>query len=573
MNVKQKNVVFFLVFLLVIVVINVLSSVFYKRIDLTADKRYTLSKYTKQVLDRLPGRIEVTVYLDGKNLPVEFKHFRLAIKDLLQEFKYYKGKDFSFKFLDPYSKKLTDKQREQLFKDFRDLGITALVYQEVSNAQASEQQIFPSAKITYTYKAQDTVAREEIGINLLNKDPNFEPTSQQNINNSEQTLEYKFVQGLLSFERKKDKTIAFLEGQAELPEIFVVDFEKTLSKYYNVKRGAIGGHYGILDSFNVVVIAKPMAKFSKADKFVLDQYLMKGGSILWLVDGVNVSMDSIIYYNKAFAFPALPSQLDIDEMLFHYGVRINSDLLQDLYCSTIRLVSQGQGGQSQYHTFLWFYFPLLVSKNNHVINRYISYVHTNFISSIDTVGKRPGLKRTILLSTSEFSRRIPVNFPYQITLDEVNHMPPKSVFNQKNIPVAVLLEGRFNSAFRGRIVKDLLPKGTKFLTKSSKNAKMIVVSDGDIIRNEVTYDGRVLPLGFDHYSGRTYEGNKQFLLNAVNYLAGDVAIMKLRARQFTLRVLDKKAVSNHYYLWVTLGILLPLIVLILLGFGLGRIKF
>jgi ABC-2 type transport system permease protein len=275
-------------------------------------------------------------------------------------------------------------------------------------------------------------------------------------------------------------------------------------------------------------------------------------------------MDSIIYYNKAFAFPALPEEINIDDMLFKYGVRINSDLLQDLFCSNIRLVSRAPNGREQYHTFKWFYFPILVSHNNHVINKYIDYIHTNFISSIDTVGKRPLLKRTILLTTSEFSRKIPVNFPLEITLDQVNNIPPKSAFNQQNIPVAVLLEGRFHSAFEGRIVKDMLPKGAKFIALS-KPTKMIVVSDGDIARNEVTSDGRVMPLGFDHYSGLTFPGNKQFLVNAVNYLCGDKGLMVLRARQFKLRVLDKQKVANYYYLWQIINIFVPILIFVVIS--------
>lgn len=572
MTVKQKNRVFFWIFVVFVIVLNILASVFYKRIDLTQDKRYTLSPYTKQVLSQLDGKIHVTVYLSGSDLPIRFKHFRMSIKDLLDEFKLYMGKRFSYDFVNPMSRDLTPEQKKKLYEDFRNLGIVPLVYQEVSNVEAKQIQVFPSAKITFLTTKNDSIVRQEVGLNLLNKDPNFEPASEQNINNSEQTLEYKFVKAFLSFIAKKSKTVAFVEGHGELPEPFVLAFEKELSQYYNVKRGVIGGRYGILDSFNVVIIAKPLERFSKADKFVIDQYLMKGGSLLLLLDGVKVGMDSIIYYNKAFAFPALVSEIGLEDMLFRYGVRVNSDLVQDLFCSTIRLVGEAPNGQKQYHTFLWPYFPILVTKNNHVINKYIDYIHTNFISSIDTIGKRPGLKRTILLTTSEFSRKIPINFPYEITLDEVNHLPPKQLFTQKNIPVAVLLEGQFRSAFAGRIVKDLLPQNARFLPRS-KPAKMIVVADGDIIRNEVSYDGKIMPLGFDHFSGKIFNGNKQFLINAVNYLAGDQGIMKLRSRQFTLRVLDKQRVSSQYFLWITLALVLPLLVMLILGLLVGRIRF
>ncbi len=556
---SKKNIRSAILLIIVLVAVNVLSFYFYRRVDITQDKRFTLSPYTKKVLKNLPGQIEITVYLSGRELPIEFKRFRLAIDELLAEMKLYRGRSFSYRFVNPLDKDMTEKERNMLYKDLASLGLMPLQYEEMAQGQLKKILIFPDAKITYTYRRGDSTIRKDLGVVLLNKDPNFEPTSQQNINNSIQSLEYKFVNEFVKLQEKKEKTVAFIEGHGELDEIFVVDFERALANYYNVQRGVIGGKYGILDDFDAIIIAKPTKKFSKADKFVIDQYLMKGGKILWLVDGVNVDMDSIIYYDKAFAFPAFPTELNIDDMLFKYGVRINSDLLQDMFCSTIRLVASSQGGREQYQSFRWLYFPVLVSRNNHVINKYIDYIHTVFISSIDTVGKRLGIKRTVLLTTSQFTRVIPITFPYEILLSEVNLTPNRRLFNRQNVPVAVLLEGRFNSLFAGRIVKDLLPPGQKVIRRS-KPAKMIVISDGDMCRNEATSDGRVMPLGFDRYSGQTFAGNKEFLVNAVNYLCGDEGLMHLRARQFKLRTLDQKKLTEHYVLWQVLNLTLPLLI-------------
>ncbi len=552
-----------LVVIAVAIVVNVIGYYFYRRVDLTEDRRFTLSPYTKQILDSLGGQIKVVIYLDGRGLPIEFKRFRLAVRELLDEMKVYKGKTFQYEFVNPTDEKLSEKQRQKLYKDLANLGLMPLQYEEMSQGEAKKILIFPDAKIVYSYRQGDSVVSRETGVTLLNKDPNFQPTSQENINNSIQSLEYKFVNEFVKLLPHKTKTVAFIEGHGELPEVFVVDFERALANYYNVQRGRIGGKYGILDGFDAVVIAKPTKKFSKADKFVLDQYLMKGGRILWLVDGVNVDMDSILVYDKAFAFPAFTQELGIDDMLFKYGVRVNSDLLQDLYSSRIRLVAQGHEGREQYQSFQWLYFPILVSQNNHVINKYIDFIHTVFISSIDTVGKRPGLRRTVLLTTSPYTRIIKINFPYEILLSEVNLEPNKVLFNHSHVPVAVLVEGHFNSLFVGRIVRDLLPPGTH-LIKRSKPAKMIVVADGDMARNEVTSDGRVMPLGFDRYSGMTFPGNKEFLVNAVNYLCGDEGLMKLRGRQFKLRVLDQKKVTAHYTMWQALGLGLPLVLVFLL---------
>ena len=567
---KKININWILIFLFLILV-NILGFYFYRRIDLTEDKRFTLSPYTRQILHKLDGHVKIVVYLDGKNLPIEFKRFRLSIRELLDEMKLYKGKSFEYKFVNPTDEAASKAQRSKLYAELGRLGLMPLQYEEMSRGESKKLLIFPDAKIVYTYHQGDSLVRRETGVVLLNKDPNFEPTSQENINNSVQSLEYKFVNEFVKLLPHKTKTVAFIEGHGELPVIFVVDFERALSNYYNVQRGRIGGKYGILDGFDAVVIAKPTKKFSKADKFVLDQYLMKGGRILWLVDGVNVDMDSILVYDKAFAFPAFTEQLDIDDMLFKYGVRINSDLLQDLYCSQIRLVAQGPNSQEQYQSFRWLYFPILVTHNNHVINKYIDFIHTVFISSIDTIGKRPGLKRTVLLTTSPYTRDIKINFPYEILLSEVNLEPNKRLFNRHDVPVAVLLEGRFNSLFAGRIVTDLLPPGEKLL-KRSKPTKMIVVADGDIVRNEVTSQGKVMPLGFDRYSGMTFAGNKEFLVNAVNYLCGDEGLMKLRGRQFKLRVLDQKKLTSHYTLWQVVNLSVPLLLVLLIFFAFRYVR-
>ena len=552
----------------IIIVVNIIGYNFYRRIDLTEDKRFTLSSYTRQILDSLDGEVKISIYLHGKNLPVEFKRFRLAIEELLDEMKLYKNRNLDIEFIDPLSEDFTEKQRKVLYSHLAKLGLMPLQYEEMSRGETRKVLIFPNAKVSYTYRQADSLISREVGVVLLNKDPNFEPTSQENINNSLQSLEYKFVNAFVKLLPRKTKTVAFIEGHGELPEIFVMDFQRALADYYNVQRGVIGGQYGILDNFDAVIIAKPRRKFSKADKFVLDQYLMKGGKILLLLDGVDVDMDSILLYDKAFAFPAFTQVLDLEDMLFKYGVRVNSDLIQDLYSSTIRLVAQSSG-QEQYQSFRWLYFPILVSQNNHVINKYVDFIHTVFISSIDTIGKRPNIKRTILLTTSPFSRIIKINFPYEILLSEVNLEPNKKLFNKQNLPVAVLLEGQFPSFFSGRIVRDLLPAGQKIITKS-KPSKMIVVADGDMVRNEVTSDGRIMPLGFDRYSGMTFSGNKEFLLNAVNYLCGDQGLMKLRSRQFILRVLDQEKVVEHYTLWQTLAMFVP-IVLVLFIFVVFRL--
>ncbi len=533
---------------------------------MTAEKRYSLTDYTKNKLRNLPGKIFITVYLDGKELPLQFKKFSSAIKEELDIFKIYAGKNLDYEFVNPTDESKSEQWRKSLYNDLYQLGIMPVETQEVKEGQATSTLIFPSAVVSYSYydKQHDTIITRRIGVNLLNNDPHYDQSSPENINNSEQTLEYKFINEITKIVKLQKPKIAFLEGQGELEEPFVIDLERALGEYYDILRGSAGGQYGALDSFAAVVIAKPTRKFDEKDKFVLDQYLMKGGKILWLVDGVNVSMDSVYYYNKSFAMPALPATINIEDQLFTYGIRINSDLLQDLYCSTIVLKSVSATGEVRNQRFKWTYSPLLVSDNANVITKYLDYIRTEFVSSIDTVGKNPNIKKTVLLTTSDVSNKINVNIPIQIDFKEITKPIDQKQFTQKGLPVAVLLEGKFPSLWKGRIVNKMLPPGAKFLEESVPT-KMIVVSDGDICKNVVNSEGQSYPLGFDKFSMQTYYGNKQFLINAMNYLCDDEGLMKVRSREFKLRVLDKKIVNSQKSLWQFINVAMPVIVLILAG--------
>jgi len=561
MKKKYKDILRLSIVIFALILINIAAQIKFKRIDLTSDKRYTLSPFTKETLRNLDGQITITILLDGDNLPVRFQKFRSAIKETLQEFEVYAGDKLTYKFLNPTDENMDKNERIALYKHLQELGIMPVQMEEISQGEVSKIMLFPSVIITYTTTRNDSVYSYDYGLNLLLKDPNYEPTSEENINNSIANLEYNLINEIYRITLKKKPKIAFLEGHGELDEIFVLDMERTLGQYYDIRRGRMGGTYGILDDFDVVIVAKPTKPFSKEDKFVLDQYLMKGGKILWLVDGVNVDMDSIFYYDKAFAFPANTEELKLNDMFFSYGFRINSDLLQDMYCSPIRLIGVSATGQQQYHTFNWYYFPLLISKENHVINKHIDAIHTNFISSIDTIGTRPGIKRTVLLSTSELSRIIPVNFPYEIRLSEVNNQVDKNLFDKQNIPVSILLEGSFRSAFKGHVVNSMLPPGEKFIDQS-KPTKMIVVSDGDIIRNAVTSKGEVVPLDVDKYSNMRFSGNKEFLLNAVNYLCDEQGLMNLRNREFKLRLLSKDKIISQKTFWEIFNTFAPLLLIL-----------
>ncbi len=553
--------------LLFIIALNLFSAFFFKRIDLTAEKRYTLTDYTKEQLKNVNGQIFITVFLDGKDLPLLFKKFKNSTKEILDVFKIYARQNLNYEFIDLTSDKFSDKEKELRFEELYYMGIVPVEDTELKQGQETKTLIFPAAVITYSYYdiQADSMVSRSVGLNLLNNDPNFEQSSPENINNSVQNLEYAFINEIVKISKNKKPQIAFVEGHGELSEIYVAEIQNILSEYYKIMRGKINGIYGILDEFEAIVIAKPTKEFSKEDKFVIDQYIMNGGKVLWLVDGVDISMDSVYSYERAFAMPALPQVLKIDDLLFTYGIRINTDLLQDAYSSTIMLKGTSITGEVRNHWYQWYYFPLLVTLNNHVINRYIDLVRTEFISSIDTVGNNSDVKRTVLLTTTNLTRKIGINIPWQVDFKEINEAPQQNLFNQADLPVAYLLEGEFPSAFKGRIIDNYLQNKSLFKEKSEPT-KMIVVSDGDIIKNVVKSDNQTMPMSFDKYSLYNYYGNQQFLLNAINYLCDDEGLMMLRSREFKLRLLDKSVVENQKTLWQFLNLLLPIIVIILIGF-------
>jgi len=572
-SLKRKNTIKLFITLIIIVIINVFSANIFKRIDMTAEKRYSVSDYTKQTLKNLNGQIFITIYLEGNDLPLQFKKFRKAIIEQLDIFKVYAGQNIDFEFVNPTDESLSDDEMNTLMQDLYNLGIVRVEDTKITDGQATKTLIYPSAVVTYNYYdvATDSMFSHRVGLNLLNNDPNYEQASPENINNSLQTLEYKFINEIKKITQTSAPTIVFLEGHGELDEPNVIDIERSLFEYYHVLRGELKGRYGILDSIEVLVIAKPTQEFSDSDKFVIDQYIMNGGKVLWLVDGVNVSMDSIYNYEYSYAMPANTEVLRIDDQLFTYGVRINTDILKDLLSSTIMLKGVSSTGQERDYWYNWTYFPLLITENNNVINKYIDAIKTEFISSIDTVGNNSDIKKTMLLSTSFTTRQIGVNFPLEINFEEINEIPNEQMFQEGGKPVAVLLEGQFPSLWKGRIVDRYMQNPALFKEKSVPT-KMIVVSDGDIIANVVKSNGETMPLGFDKYSFYSYDGNKQFIMNAINYLADDEGLMSIRSREFKLRLLDQTTITSERTKWQLINLLSPIIFILLLGLFFNLIR-
>jgi ABC-2 type transport system permease protein len=552
-----KNILQLLLIFLIIALVGYLSSVWYFRLDLTSEKKYTLSKATRNILEDLQGDVFIQVYLDG-DMPIGFKRLKKASRELLDEFRVYSKRKVSFDFINP-SDEENLKERNKIYKDLFEKGLHPLnVKSSDKEGGQSQKTLFPGAILNYKGL--------KMPVNMLINNPNL-PAS-ENLNRSMENLEYEFVRALEAITADTIYKIAFLEGHGELYEPQVEDISRELSRYYTIDRGQIGGKPGILDSYAAVIIAKPVKPFSEADKLVLDQYLMQGGNILWMIDPVAVDMDSLMYSSITLAYLR---DLNLNDILFKYGIRINGDLIQDIQCAQIPVNTAIVGNPPKYTPVPWLFYPLLEG-SGHPVSRNLNLVRSEFASELDTLAGGGDIRKTILLKSSDFSKTFGV--PNLINLADVKNPLPREAFSRKNIPVAVLLEGEFNSVFRNRSLEAILPDRKFTFLDRSKPAKMIIISDGDIIRNDVSFQGGKpfsLPLGQDRLTQQTY-GNKDFILNAVSYLAGQSGLMELRGRELKLRMLDKAKLSSGKLKWQLINTILPVFLVLLFGIIAGIIR-
>lgn len=549
-----RNFVQLIAVIVVIAIVGYLSSIWFFRIDLTSEKRYTLSYTTLEVLENLPGEVYVQVYLDGE-MPIGFKKMRTSVAEMLDEFRVRSKRKLSYEFINPAEE--TDKGlRDKVFEDLYEKGLQPINVQSNDEEGGKSQKIiFPGAILNYNGL--------EMPLNLLKSNPNLRAS--ENLNRSIEGLEYELVRAIKTLSTDTIYKVAFIEGHGELFEPEVEDASKELSRYYTIDRGIIGGKPGVLDAYKAVIIAKPTEKFNEADKLILDQYLMNGGSLLWLLDPVAVDMDSLINSSVTLAFIR---QNNLDDQLFKYGVRINPNLLQDIQCARIPINTAIVGNPPQYTPMPWLFFPLLQGQN-HPISRNLNLIKSEFTSSIDTISGNGKTRSSVLLTTSRYTKTFGV--PNLINLNDLGKPPPESDFTLKNIPVAILLEGEFESAFLNRMVSSIVPGIEQDFIGNGKPARMIVVSDGDIIRNEVRIQGdRVvaMELGKDRFTQQTY-GNKDFIVNCVNYLVDDPGLMQLRSRELRIRLLDKSKISAGRLSWQLINTLLPILLVVIFGSILG----
>ena len=536
--------------LLILVVSAILSGVILFRFDLTSDKRYSLSDQSKELVSKLEAPLEIKIYLDG-DLNPGFLRLKNATTVLLDELSVYSAKNISIKIINP---SLADNSeiREKNFESLEKRGLMATaIYEKDKEGKSIEKVVFPWVEISYKNRT--------IPESLLKNIPGN--SGEENLNISIENLEFAITDGIRQLTNKDINKIAFIEGHGELTENETFDISKSLSHYFQIDRGVLKNDASALNGYKAIIIAKPTRPFSETDKFIIDQYIMHGGNVLWLVDGVRISADNL---SRNGLSPAIEQDVNLNDQLFIYGVRINPVILQDIQCTSIPVNIAPANSSPQFVLTPWYYSPLLLTSPQHAVTRNITQVKANFCSAIEPVGDNKQIKSQLLLATSNNTHIIGV--PTTIDLSE-NHKPTdKSYFNTEYIPVSVALEGNFNSDFQNRMSPKNLTNLLPFRDKSLY-ARQIFVADGDIIKNDTIATGNDstnLKLGYDRFMHQQF-GNKEFILNSVLYLTDNEGWMNLRFKTVKLRLLNKQISDNERLVIQLINVGIPLILLLLSG--------
>ena len=540
----KKTFVTFLIVLVLLLVTNTLSSFFYTRFDLTEDSRFTLSEPAVNVILNFEKPVIIDVLLDG-NLPPEFAKLKVETRQILEEFASLNS-NIKFSFVNPLEDAA---QIEGTLTDLQALGLNPAQVRVEENGKVSQEIVFPWAMVNYNNKT--------VKVQLLKN--KLGATSKERVSNSVQHLEYAFADAFSKINIRQKKQVAVIKGNGELEDIYLADFLTSIREYYNI--GAITldsvatnpqKTLNQLKGYDLALVAKPTEAFSDAEKFVLDQYIVNGGKSIWLIDQINIELDSL--FNEQGTAMALPRDLNLNDFFFKYGIRINPDLVNDMYFTQIVLAT-GEGNASQYNPVPWYYNPMVFTRNDHPITNNLEAIRFQFASSIDTLSNEN--KKTVLLRSSPLSRL--EGTPKQISLDIINMPPKKEEYNNGNQHMAVLVTGKFNSAFANRVkpikLHEVLDKG--------KENKMLVVADGDLIKNQVR-NGRPLELGYDKWTNNNY-GNKEFLINSLNYLLDDTGLINIRNKKVNVPFLDVKKIEEGKMKWQLLNIGLPVVLTLIFG--------
>ncbi len=543
---KKQSILQLTVATAILIFINVIGGFVFTRFDLTSEKRFSLAPSTKEYLKSLNDVIYVKIYLEG-DLPPGFKRLRNSTKELLDEFRVYSKDNIEYQFIDP-SAIADKKERNDLYQQLAEKGLQPTNIEERQKGGTSQKILFPG--VIMNYRA------EEIPIQLLKS--RMGTSSDEMLNNSIEGLEYDFIKGIKSITTNVKTRVAFLQGHGELSTKQIADAASALRESYRVDTVSIDGRLDALKNIRTLIVAKPDSAFNEKDKFVIDQFIMKGGRVLWLLDAMQINLDSLSAMSTNVA---IAKELNLEDLLFKYGVRINYDLVMDLQAAPIPIVTGQVGNQPKTELFPWYFSPLINPSSTNPIVHNLNAIKFEFASTVDTV-EAEGVKKTILLTTSTYSKALMA--PARVSLNIVKEEPDTKQYNKPNLPVAVLLEGNFQSDFKNRVPEAIATAPEIGFKEKSDSTKMIVVADGDVIASYISKkNGNIYPLGYDRFTQQTY-GNRNFILNCVDYLCDDSGLMTLRAKELKLRLLDKAKTENSSIKWM--NTVAPIILIMLYGF-------
>ena len=567
---RRKWIVSFILSLVIVVVVNVAGSFVFTRFDLTSEKRYSLSDTTKETLRNLDDYVYFKVYLEG-DFPAGFKKLRRETREMLDEFKAY-SKYVDYEFINPFE----SDDRAEVVETYNTLcrqGLTPTnITMRGSDGSVKSIPIFPGALVSYRNNPEVAVDFLE-SQRLLTPDGQLQ-LSPEDLNAAMQKLEYYLLDAVTRATRSQQLSIGFIEGHGELGEAEVYDITQTLEKKYHVTRGEIGDKVDALIEryedvngevhanikYDALVIAKPTQPFEEKEKFLIDQYIMHGGKVLWLVEPVYATMDSLTSQESTIA---VDQDLNLDDMLFKYGVRLNRNLLLDMNCAPLPIRVGQVGGQPQYEFYRWFYFPLAQTASDHPMVRHMNAIKMDFVSSIEATTSESNIVKTPLLKTSDYTKIS--GTPVFITLAMLRQNPDKRFFPSKGQNVAYLLKGSFPSLYANRINPEIEESKEMHFMSESVPTAMIVEADGDIIRNQIDATSKKpLPLGYDKYTNNIY-GNKDFIENAITYLMEGENSLNIRSREFMDRPLDLDKIVKQRLLWQLINMIIPIGIVIVFG--------
>lgn len=540
--------------LLLLAGINFLASIFHTRIDLTREKRYTLSKATKDIVRKLDDDVQIDVFLSG-DFPAGFRKLANSTEDFLQLIKDENGPRVHYRFISP-QEEMPGTQGKPYEDTLVGLGATPINLTVQVEAGQENKRVYPVALVNYKGK-QSLVNLYSGGRRMI---------SAVEMNSAEAMMEYQFAKTLDRLVNNQRPLIGYSIGNGEPTDGRTYDLQQTLQKDYGLNILDIHRQSFIPDTFKVLVIVKPSLQFTDDEKFKLDQYVMRGGKLLLFIDDLIAEQDSLRFKSEIVAYDR---SLNLTDLLFRYGARINPSLVMDLQCDFMPFMVGGDPQNPQYEFLHWNYYPLFESKGNHTINKNIGLVAGRFVNSIDTINT-PGISKTVLLASSANSRVI--STPALISLNENRNTPEDEKFRQSNIPVALLLEGSFTSLYRNRVSSSQLDSLESFGTpfrENSKETKMILIGDGDMVLNDFSPKEGPVPMGVNFFTvGSQYEyqfANREFLQNCLEYLVNNPAIIETRNKDIVLRLLDGQKVNDQRSTWQFINIALPVILVILFG--------